>query len=90
MPAACQARLFSHDWVISYGHGKVVDSNDFCLLVESTMNCWILSGAPKLPQLTDSFVFQWSPVNPEGKKQYERDFLLQLQKNPLSLQKPVR
>merc|ERR1719309_1422692 len=32
---------------------------------------------------------QWSPVNPEGKKQYERSFLLQLQKNPLSLQKPT-
>lgn len=32
---------------------------------------------------------QWSPVNPDGKKQYERDFLLQLQKNPLSLQKPA-
>lgn len=33
---------------------------------------------------------QWHPTNnPTGKKQYERDFLLQLQKNPLSLQKPV-
>ncbi|GIY97916.1 eukaryotic translation initiation factor 4 gamma 3 [Caerostris extrusa] len=31
---------------------------------------------------------QWSPLNPEGKKQYDRDFLLQLQFVPLSQRKP--
>ena len=31
---------------------------------------------------------QWSPLNTEGKKQYDRDFLISLQTNPLSLQKP--
>ena len=31
---------------------------------------------------------QWSPLNTEGKKQYDRDFLMILQTNPLSLQKP--
>lgn len=40
--------------------------------------------ADKLPYRDD----QWSPANTDGKKQYDRDFLLQLQKNPLSLQKP--
>ncbi|GFQ88988.1 eukaryotic translation initiation factor 4 gamma 3 [Trichonephila clavata] len=32
---------------------------------------------------------QWSPLNPEGKKQYDRDFLLQLQSQPMSLCKPM-
>ncbi|XP_055935890.1 eukaryotic translation initiation factor 4 gamma 3-like isoform X2 [Argiope bruennichi] len=31
---------------------------------------------------------QWSPLNPEGKKQYDREFLLQLQSQPMSLCKP--
>lgn len=31
---------------------------------------------------------QWSPVNPEGKKKYERDFLLELQNEPQSRKKP--
>ncbi|XP_067139313.1 eukaryotic translation initiation factor 4 gamma 1-like [Centruroides vittatus] len=31
---------------------------------------------------------QWSPINPEGKKIYDRAFLLQLQGEPLCLQKP--
>ncbi|GBN38454.1 Eukaryotic translation initiation factor 4 gamma 3 [Araneus ventricosus] len=31
---------------------------------------------------------QWSPRNPEGKKQYDREFLLQLQSQPMSLRKP--
>jgi len=33
---------------------------------------------------------QWSPANTDGKKQYDRDFLLQLQTNPLSMQKPQK
>ena len=32
---------------------------------------------------------QWSPLNPEGKKQYDREFLICLQNDPLSLQKPT-
>ena len=31
---------------------------------------------------------QWSPLNTDGKKQYDRDFLISLQTNPLSMQKP--
>jgi len=31
---------------------------------------------------------QWSPLNLEGKKQYDREFLIQLQRDPLSMQKP--
>ena len=31
---------------------------------------------------------QWSPINKEGKKQYDRDFLVKLAKDPLSLRKP--
>lgn len=31
---------------------------------------------------------QWSPVNPEGKKAYDRTFLLELQNNPASQKKP--
>ena len=32
---------------------------------------------------------QWSPCNPEGKKQYDRDFLYDLAKAPMSLVKPT-
>ncbi|KAG8180924.1 hypothetical protein JTE90_020150 [Oedothorax gibbosus] len=32
---------------------------------------------------------QWSPLNPEGKKQYDRDFLLQFLGQPMSLCKPT-
>ena len=42
------------------------------------------SAANELPYKND----QWSPLNMEGKKQYDRDFLISLQANPLSLQKP--
>lgn len=31
---------------------------------------------------------QWSPLNPEGKRKYDRDFLLQLQTCPMALRKP--
>ena len=31
---------------------------------------------------------QWSPLNPEGKKQYGREFLITLMRDPLSMQKP--
>jgi len=42
------------------------------------------NGLTDLPYKED----QWSPANQEGKKQYDRDFLMRLQTNPLSLQKP--
>lgn len=32
---------------------------------------------------------QWSPLNPEGKKQYDREFLICLQSDPLSMEKPT-
>uniref|UniRef100_T1J0U7 W2 domain-containing protein n=1 Tax=Strigamia maritima TaxID=126957 RepID=T1J0U7_STRMM len=31
---------------------------------------------------------QWSPLNPEGKRQYDRSFLLRMQSQPMSLRKP--
>jgi hypothetical protein len=31
---------------------------------------------------------QWSPYNKDGKKKYDRDFLMQLQYDPQSLKKP--
>ena len=31
---------------------------------------------------------QWSPINIEGKKQYDREFLMKLQQDPLSMTKP--
>ena len=34
------------------------------------------------------FLDQWSPINIEGKKQYDREFLMKLQQDPLSMTKP--
>ena len=31
---------------------------------------------------------QWSPVNPSGKKVYDRNFLVELKNNPASMKKP--
>merc|ERR1719402_1265582 len=42
--------------------------------------------APKLKY--DYKEDQWSPLNPDGKKQYDREFLICLQRDPLSLTKP--
>ncbi len=47
------------------------------------------SPEPKKPKLKYTYKEdQWSPINVEGKKQYDRDFLMQLQKDPLSIKKP--
>ena len=35
-----------------------------------------------------TFLDQWSPINIEGKKQYDREFLMKLQQDPLSMTKP--
>jgi hypothetical protein len=35
------------------------------------------------------FAGQWSPMNPAGKKQYDREFLLKLQAAPDSRKVPV-
>ena len=32
---------------------------------------------------------QWSPLNPEGKKQYDRNFMLKLQYEPSSMTRPA-
>jgi hypothetical protein len=32
---------------------------------------------------------QWSPVNTDGKRQYDRQFLMQLMSAPLSMEKPA-
>jgi len=32
---------------------------------------------------------QWSPLNPRGKKQYDRNFLLKLQYEPTSMTRPI-
>ena len=44
------------------------------------LNCW---------NILLLFPGQWSPCNPEGKKQYDRDFLYDLAKDPMSLVKPT-
>ncbi|XP_075745489.1 eukaryotic translation initiation factor 4 gamma 1-like isoform X8 [Rhipicephalus microplus] len=47
------------------------------------------SGDAKGPVLKYSYrEDQWSPLNPEGRKQYDRQFLLMLQGEPMSLKKP--
>ncbi|XP_049270572.1 uncharacterized protein LOC119389993 isoform X1 [Rhipicephalus sanguineus] len=47
------------------------------------------SGDAKAPMLKNSYrEDQWSPLNPEGRKQYDRQFLLMLQGEPMSLTKP--
>lgn len=38
--------------------------------------------------LSLDFADQWSPLNPEGKRQYDREFLLMLQSIPESCQRP--
>ncbi|XP_064459583.1 eukaryotic translation initiation factor 4 gamma 3-like isoform X2 [Ornithodoros turicata] len=46
---------------------------------------------PEVKQTTLKYEYredQWSPVNPEGRKMYDRSFLLRLQGEPMSLQKP--
>ncbi|XP_022249627.1 eukaryotic translation initiation factor 4 gamma 3-like isoform X2 [Limulus polyphemus] len=46
---------------------------------------------PLEPQIKLKYYYpadQWSPLNLEGKKQYDRAFLLQLQSEPISLKKP--
>jgi hypothetical protein len=49
----------------------------------------VVSGEPRLKSLKYEYKEdQWSPLNPEGKKQYDRKFLICLQNDPLSLQKP--
>ena len=40
------------------------------------------------PEPAGSLESQWSPLNPEGKKQYGREFLITLMRDPLSMQKP--
>ena len=37
---------------------------------------------------SNKFPDQWSPLNTEGKKQYGRDLLMALAKDPLSVRKP--
>lgn len=34
------------------------------------------------------FTDQWSPLNPEGQKKYDRDFLIGLKLEPQSTQRP--
>ncbi|XP_077509669.1 eukaryotic translation initiation factor 4 gamma 3-like isoform X6 [Amblyomma americanum] len=47
------------------------------------------SGDAKGPALKYTYrEDQWSPVNPDGRKQYDRQFLLMLQGEPMSLKKP--
>ncbi len=48
-----------------------------------------MSGEPRTKSLKYEYKEdQWSPLNPQGKKQYDRSFLICLQNDPLSLQKP--
>ncbi|KAL3861762.1 hypothetical protein ACJMK2_007784 [Sinanodonta woodiana] len=59
-----------------------VDSNDVNVAVENEKN-------EKMKLKYKYKEDQWSPINHEGKKQYDRDFLLQLQNAPESTLKPL-
>lgn len=42
----------------------------------------------KLPQASSFIIEQWKPLDPDGKKQYDREFLLDFQFMPACIQKP--
>ncbi len=42
----------------------------------------------RVGKTVDIFSDQWSPLNPEGKKHYDRNFLLQVRYSSESMQKP--
>ena len=76
-------------------------SPDDCVAVEMTIDEVATSTAAKVDEIRGESVQpkpkpkyqysgnQWSPLNPEGKKQYDRNFLLKLQYEPTSMTRPV-
>ena len=82
-------------------HDKIDDSilPDDRDTVEMTIDEVATSTAVKADEVSDESVQpkpkhqysenQWSPLNPEGKKQYDRNFLLKLQYEPSSMTCPV-
>ena len=67
-----------------------------CLNSRSKGECYIVNTCstvvPSMSKCVNVLYFvrsdQWSPLNPEGKKHYDRTFLLQLQYSTESIQKP--
>ena len=83
-------------------HDKIDDSiPDDSVAVEITIDEVATSTAVKADEVSDKSVQpkpepkyqysedQWSPLNPGGKKQYDRNFLLKLQYEPKSMTRPV-
>ena len=82
-------------------HDKIDDSipPDDRDAVEMTIDEVATSTAVKADEVSDESVQQkpkhqysenqWSPLNPGGKKQYDRNFLLKLQYEPSSMTRPV-
>ena len=76
-------------------------SPDDSVAVEMTSGRATTSTAVKADEVSDESVQpkpepkhqysenQWCPLNPVGKKQYDRNFLLKLQYEPLSMTRPV-
>ena len=57
-----------------------------CMVTVSIYYC--LVNTVSMKSLSPKFSDQWSPINQEGKKQYDRDFLMLLQNDPLSKERP--
>ena len=84
-------------------HDKINDSipPDDSVAVEITIDEAVTSAVVEEDEVRDESVQskpepkyqysenQWSPLNPGGKKQYDRNFLLKLQYEPLSMTRPV-
>jgi len=84
-------------------HDKIDDSitPDDSVAIEITIDEVATSTAVKADEVSDESVQpkpepkyqysedQWSPLNPGDKKQYDRNFLLKLQYEPLSMTRPV-
>jgi len=76
-------------------------SPDDSVAVEMTIDGATTSTAAEVDEIRDGFVQpepelkyqysgnQWSPLNPGGKKQYDRNFLSKLQYEPTSVTRPV-
>ena len=58
-----------------------------CMVTVSIYYC--LVNTVSMKSLSPKFSDQWSPINQEGKKQYDRDFLMLLQNDPLSKERPL-
>ena len=86
----CLAHDESHDKVAAeepLTNGDIAAEDDTAVTEETKTEAEAgeVKTEGETPDVTDD---HWTPLNTDGKKQYDRDFLISLQTNPLSLQKP--